>query len=86
MCECGCRARRRAKRGGVGKIVALRAKARGGDLGVAADCVLATFGFELTEDDDVTARACVGAFVLLEALAELKVIRLMLTPKDAANG
>jgi hypothetical protein len=61
----------------------LRAKAHG-DLGVAADCVLATFGYELTDDDD-TARAYTGAILLLEALAEIKVIRKMLTPKDP-NG
>ncbi len=81
MRQCGRTTRRRTQQRGVGKIKALRGQARS-DLGVAAECALAAFGREPTDDDDSDARAYVGAILLIEALAELNVIRRMLTPKE----
>jgi hypothetical protein len=71
---------RRPKGGDRGKIVELRGKARG-DHGVAAMCLLAALGRAEPENTDQAARQYTGAVLMAEAIADLRLIRLMLTPK-----
>jgi hypothetical protein len=71
-------ARRREKRGGLGKIVELRREARG-DLGVAAACILAALDKNEQETDEGLARAYAGASMFADGLHELRLIRMALT-------
>jgi hypothetical protein len=74
------RAGRRPRRGGGGKITELRALARR-DAGLASACLLAALGTQ-PESDNETARAYVGALIMVEAADDLRVIRKLLTPKE----
>jgi len=75
-------ARRVQSRGGQRKIEELRKLARD-EAGVAAACLLAAMGKDVHPTEAATARAYVGALLILECHTELQRIRKALTaPKE----
>jgi hypothetical protein len=72
--------RRVPHRGGEGKIEALRAKTKAGDLDALARTFLAATGIDHDDIEDDFAPAYVGAVHLAELAWDVRAIRQLLTP------